>query len=236
VNPTYDLPEERIMPTNSYLIAYDHAANEFAEIDARIQSLIHRKELLQRLIEPLSLLASETGSNTSPVYTAAYEQATNEIAEINAKVENLPRRKELLERLLESLKVLVSEFDFAEESDVAEVTATASNGSYANLSVPEAAEEESPDFPVNVPEAETSPFEHPAPMVLLEVEETGGHAETNGRSILSESQSTPSEGRSISNDDVAELAYRFWDERGRLHGYHEEDWRRAAHELQNSAY
>ena len=42
--------------------------------------------------------------------------------------------------------------------------------------------------------------------------------------------------KAISDDEVARLAYYFWSERGQVHGFHEEDWRRAAQELQNPAY
>lgn len=36
---------------------------------------------------------------------------------------------------------------------------------------------------------------------------------------------------SISHEKVAELAHRFWAERGGAHGHHEEDWFRAEQEL-----
>ncbi len=35
----------------------------------------------------------------------------------------------------------------------------------------------------------------------------------------------------ITRQQVAELAHRFWNERGRQHGHHEEDWYRAEQEL-----
>lgn len=37
--------------------------------------------------------------------------------------------------------------------------------------------------------------------------------------------------RSVSQDDVARLAHRYWQERGGRHGYHVEDWLRAEQEL-----
>lgn len=37
--------------------------------------------------------------------------------------------------------------------------------------------------------------------------------------------------RSVSRDEVARLAHRFWTERGGAHGHHEEDWFRAEQEL-----
>jgi Protein of unknown function (DUF2934) len=216
------------MPVNCYQIAYDRAENELAQIDAQIQNLTRRKELLDPLLEPLRLLVSESDSVTIPAYAIAYEQAANEIAEIDAQIQGLPRRKELLERLLEPLKVLAS------ESDAAQETATVSNGSFTEFS--QAAAEEVADLSADDPETDPEPFKHPAPMVLLEVGEPGGHAEANGRSISVEDRGVSSEDRPISTEDIAELAYRFWDERGRAHGYHQEDWQRAAHELQSSAY
>jgi Protein of unknown function (DUF2934) len=42
-------------------------------------------------------------------------------------------------------------------------------------------------------------------------------------------------GNSISHDQVAMLANRFWNERGRTHGHHEEDWFRAEQELRSRA-
>jgi len=42
-------------------------------------------------------------------------------------------------------------------------------------------------------------------------------------------------GSSISHDQVAQLAHRFWNERGRVHGHHEEDWFRAEQALRSRA-
>ena len=39
----------------------------------------------------------------------------------------------------------------------------------------------------------------------------------------------------ISHEQVAELAHRFWDERGHEHGHHEEDWFRAEQLLRGNA-
>lgn len=39
----------------------------------------------------------------------------------------------------------------------------------------------------------------------------------------------------ISHEQVAELAHRFWNERGRTHGHHEEDWFRAEQFLRDNA-
>lgn len=42
-------------------------------------------------------------------------------------------------------------------------------------------------------------------------------------------------GSSVSHDQVAQLAHRFWNERGRVHGHHEEDWYRAEQALRSRA-
>ena len=42
-------------------------------------------------------------------------------------------------------------------------------------------------------------------------------------------------GISISHDQVAKLAHRFWIERGHTHGHHEEDWFRAEKALRSKA-
>lgn len=37
--------------------------------------------------------------------------------------------------------------------------------------------------------------------------------------------------RSVPYEEVAQLAHRYWTERGQKHGHHEEDWYRAEQEL-----
>ncbi len=39
----------------------------------------------------------------------------------------------------------------------------------------------------------------------------------------------------IPHDQIAMLAHRYWSERGRQHGHHEEDWFRAEQELRGKA-
>jgi hypothetical protein len=41
--------------------------------------------------------------------------------------------------------------------------------------------------------------------------------------------------RHVSEDEVAQLAHRYWHERGRVDGHHEEDWYRAEQELRGKA-
>jgi hypothetical protein len=47
--------------------------------------------------------------------------------------------------------------------------------------------------------------------------------------------SAEANGTSVSHEQVAQLAHRFWTERGYLHGHHEEDWFRAERELDTNA-
>lgn len=148
------------MSTNCYQIAYEHAMNEIAEIDAQIQRLMRRKELLGKLLEPLELLVPEAVSTAIP---AANSDASNSEA---SSTEAAP--------VVSTVVVLV----------------------------------------------DPGPLEDPVPMTHAEAEKANGHARTNGRPV--------------SEEDVAGLAYRFWDDRGRVHGHHEDDWFRAAYELQNS--
>jgi exonuclease VII small subunit len=203
------------MPTNSYQVAYEHAKHELAEITAHLQRLIRRKELLEQLLEPLNLLVSESGSNTIPAYQLAFEQAISELSEINAHVEALPRRKQLLEEALDPLELL------ATESNLAATSVNVSDGSSSEFSDSEAPTELSAVILMDIPEVEPDPLEVQDSSTRPEVEEINLHV---------------GNGFNVSHGDVAELAYRFWDERGRLHGYHEDDWLRAAQELQNSAY
>lgn len=46
---------------------------------------------------------------------------------------------------------------------------------------------------------------------------------------------TPVAPKSVSREEVAQLAHHFWAERGYQHGHHEEDWLRAEQELRGKA-
>jgi hypothetical protein len=162
------------------------------------------------------MICQRNKSMSANCYQTAYEHATNEIAEINAQIQRLTHRKQLLEKLLEPLKLLVP------ESVSLAIAATASDGSNTEFPASEAITPASAVVFVNVPEAEPDSLEAPVPVTQPETGETNIHARRNGRSIA--------------HEDIAGLAYRFWSERGQAHGQHEEDWFRAAHELQNSAY
>jgi hypothetical protein len=54
----------------------------------------------------------------------------------------------------------------------------------------------------------------------------------NGHAMAHERGSAKGE---AGRDEVARLAHRFWQERGRRHGHHEEDWYRAEQELRGRA-
>lgn len=41
--------------------------------------------------------------------------------------------------------------------------------------------------------------------------------------------------RGVSDEEVARLAHRYWTDRGRTDGHHEEDWYRAEQELRGKA-
>jgi hypothetical protein len=53
--------------------------------------------------------------------------------------------------------------------------------------------------------------------------------------VSSENHSQASHEPSISHEQVAILAHRFWKERGHNHGHHEDDWFRAERELRGRA-
>lgn len=144
-------------------------------------------------------------------YQIAFEQATSEIAAIDAEIRKLTRRKELLEKLLEPLKLLVPEFG----SFATHVTVLDNNLPYS-----EVATQVSPVVLMKVSEPEGVPIEAPVWVAQPGTEEMDLHARRNRRSV--------------SHEDVAGLAYRFWNERGQVHGHHEADWLRAAHELEYS--
>lgn len=145
-------------------------------------------------------------------YQIAYQRAASEIAEINAHILQLTRRKELLEKLLGPLERLVHE--------------------PASLAVPAAALENSS---TDLSAAEAVPPLSPVVVIVESRVVESGSFEAPTMHPQPEDAYEEANGHSISDEDVAGLAYRFWSERGRLHGHHEDDWFRAACELQNSA-
>jgi hypothetical protein len=143
-------------------------------------------------------------------YQTAYEQATSELAEIDAAMERLIRRKELLVKLLEPLRLV------AASAPVAVGRSVMDDAEPGNLESEDVLEEN--------------------PMVLLEIPEGELESlETSPEDPEEERDVHARNGRSIEDGKIAELAYRLWNERGQTHGAHEDDWFRAAQELQNSA-
>jgi hypothetical protein len=57
------------------------------------------------------------------------------------------------------------------------------------------------------------------------------------RKAAAKKEAAPANGASstISPEQIAELAHKFWAERGHKHGHHEEDWLRAEKELRGKA-
>ena len=58
------------------------------------------------------------------------------------------------------------------------------------------------------------------------------HAETQERTAAAR---TNGHERQVSQEEVARLAHRYWQERGHKHGNHMEDWFRAERELRGNA-
>lgn len=150
-------------------------------------------------------------------YELAYERATNEISEINAQlqriniqIQRLTLRRELLGKLLEPLGLVAP--------------GVGSNMFPAELS--DGSDAGSPQLSqvmvlVGLPERQPASLEVRGLRIDSQAEETNGHETGNGQAIRYE--------------DVAELAYRYWNERGQAHGHHEEDWARALAEVQGMA-
>jgi len=57
---------------------------------------------------------------------------------------------------------------------------------------------------------------------------TASHSNGNGTSV---GNGTVGNGTSVNHDQVAQLAHRYFIERGHQHGHHEDDWYRAEQEL-----
>jgi Protein of unknown function (DUF2934) len=123
-------------------------------------------------------------------FQIAFERATSEITEIDAWIDRLTRRRELLAGVVEPLKRLAAAGGPAIFPDMK------SEGGTDLIEDPES-------------------FSQPQEGANGDLESVNASAD--------------------SPEDVAVLAYRFWNERGGIHGHHEEDWYRALEELQHSA-
>lgn len=63
-------------------------------------------------------------------------------------------------------------------------------------------------------------------------EPTNGAPDGSGTERLAKAAPGP---RTVSQDQIRELAHKYWVERGRPDGGHEQDWYRAEHELRGKA-
>ncbi len=64
---------------------------------------------------------------------------------------------------------------------------------------------------------------------------SAGNTSSVKKPVASANGATNGNSSSITHDQVALLAHRYWIERGRAHGRHEEDWFRAERELRAKA-
>lgn len=152
-------------------------------------------------------------------YEIACQHAANELAEINAQLQRLTLRKQRLENLLEPLMLLVS------GSTPLELSGTVSNPE-SDVATPQLS---SVVVLVGLPEPRANSMEASATVLQHAMEAVNGHETGHGHSASLDN------GEAISDDAVAQLAYRYWNERGQAHGYHDEDWARAAAELRSAA-
>jgi hypothetical protein len=83
--------------------------------------------------------------------------------------------------------------------------------------------------------ADNNPAENKlAKKTSAEIRSTGNKSSAK-KPVASANGTTNGINGSITHDQVALLAHRFWIERGRKHGHHEEDWFRAEQELRAKA-
>jgi hypothetical protein len=157
-------------------------------------------------------------------FQIAFERATREIAEIDVCVTRLTRRRELLEGVAEPLKRLVAEGGgpaIIPNSDADDLNRAGEGGTDLV--------EDTVSFGDTGSSGNTGSF-------------GGSFGDTGSFGQAEEETDGTGEGKvheegdaeANSREDVALLAYRFWNERGGGHGHHEEDWLRAVEELQNS--
>lgn len=148
-------------------------------------------------------------------YEIARERAFAEIAEIALRIEELTERKRRLEKLVELLAAL----DSAPHPDDASVAACESETSLPQTT------------PENVaPTAENAACK--APTLASQLEKLYEHEQAQAPVAEESSEAGTTENRRVpSHEEIAQLAYRYWTERGCTHGHDEEDWFRAEREL-----
>ena len=83
--------------------------------------------------------------------------------------------------------------------------------------------------------AENNPAESKLAEKMSAKTQSAGKNSSAKKPVASANGATNGTSSSISHDQVALLAHRFFEERGRKHGHHEEDWFRAEQELRAKA-
>lgn len=74
------------MPTNGYQVAFEHAVNEIGEINALLDKLTRRKDLLEKLVDLLKYVEPQTeaSGNGSRLVNAGAFRALHEYADSEA--------------------------------------------------------------------------------------------------------------------------------------------------------
>lgn len=197
------------MSINGYQIAIVEATNEIAEINAELEKLTQRKNLIEKLLGVLKDVATQSesfdASATIPHAPAAEVPATDAATD-RAAVHEAAVHK-------------------AETHDIAahkspEANAAAHSAPAAELHGDGAAAKESPP-PTESPTPVSSAAER-----LYEWAESEPEPEARRGAVLAAGNGRPS-----LHERVAQLAYRFWTERCYVHGYNNDDWFRAEREL-----
>lgn len=156
-------------------------------------------------------------------YEIARERASGELAEIDAEIQRLNRRKGQLERLTELLKELNTEFlpgAIVVEPPVGSAPegVKAPGGDSTRAYFKEAEGLEGTTQEVRTLAAH------------LEMLHEHEQARARNAEEISDTR-TGEEGPPIPVEEIAQLAYRYWTERGCPNGFHEQDWFRAEQEL-----
>lgn len=197
------------MSINGYQIAIVEATNEIAEINAQLEKLTQRKDLIEKLLGVLkdvatqseSLDASATIPHAPPAEVPATDAAIHHATAHEAAAHDVAAHK-------------------SPEADAA-VQAAPEAELYRDGAAGDgtAAKESPPPIESPIPVSSAAEKLHAWSQSEPEPEARRGvvPAAANGRSSF--------------HERVAQLAYRFWTERCYVHGYNNDDWFRAEREL-----
>jgi flagellar motility protein MotE (MotC chaperone) len=164
-------------------------------------------------------------------YETAREQACREIADIDSQVLGLAHRKSRLKKLIELLGELESEPQQGSADGVISVVPTPDQPIAAEVLTTDVATELA--SAAAVPETPVAESVGPeTPTLAAHLEKLHEYEQSQAR-IVSEAigDTTAEEAHTISHEQIAELAYLLWIDRGYAHGHHQEDWLRAEAEL-----